>query len=451
MKKLFVILFILTVTLYPQSQFNVDFDYAVFEQNENQGIIELYYSFNQFGMKVIKKNDVDFVFGLLEINIDDLDADTTYLQKEYTFKSPLKNDNNQNLNGVLRFALKPGNYACTMIGKDFREPNNFDSTKFIFEIKSPQRDRFYLSDIELAANIIQHNTNPDSYFYKNTLEVIPNPNSLYGENLPVLYFYTEIYNIDKNVYSKYLKISHFIFDSSNRIRYKKQRFIVRKNSSIVEIGAINLKKFPSGSYTLVVVCSDTLKNIDIKSSKRFFVYNPAIIDTAKNVDYNEIFESELAEYNDEQLDEYFSICKYIATDSEISSWEKLVNIDAKRKFLLKFWKKRDSDRNTAVNEYKNIYMSRVEYANNSFGNLLQKKGWKTDRGRVYILYGKPSDIERHPNESDSRPYEIWYYDNIEGGVKFIFADFSDFNDYRLIYSDKLGEFADENWRQRIMR
>ena len=46
---------------------------------------------------------------------------------------------------------------------------------------------------------------------------------------------------------------------------------------------------------------------------------------------------------------------------------------------------------------------------------MSKIGWKTDRGRIFILYGEPSEIERFPNQMDTKPYEIWHYNDIEGG------------------------------------
>ncbi|UCH65583.1 MAG: GWxTD domain-containing protein, partial [Ignavibacterium sp.] len=70
--------------------------------------------------------------------------------------------------------------------------------------------------------------------------------------------------------------------------------------------------------------------------------------------------------------------------------------------------------------------------------------------RVYLIYGEPSEIDRYPNQTDSRPYEIWSYQDIEGGVIFIFADLTGFSDYLLIHSTKRGELRDDSWERRIM-
>jgi len=74
-----------------------------------------------------------------------------------------------------------------------------------------------------------------------------------------------------------------------------------------------------------------------------------------------------------------------------------------------------------------------------------REGYRTDRGRVYIMYGPPDDNERHPNESDMRPYEIWSYHNIQGGVIFVFVQRSSTSEYELVHSTHRNELHDENW------
>ncbi|HSD62676.1 MAG TPA: GWxTD domain-containing protein, partial [Ignavibacteriaceae bacterium] len=97
---------------------------------------------------------------------------------------------------------------------------------------------------------------------------------------------------------------------------------------------------------------------------------------------------------------------------------------------------------------KKEYFGRVEKANKLYTNI-QRKGWKTDRGRVLLLYGDPSEIERYPNQVDTKPYEIWHYNDLEGGVIFIFADLTGFSDYQLVHSTKRGEIQDVDWQNRI--
>ncbi len=77
--------------------------------------------------------------------------------------------------------------------------------------------------------------------------------------------------------------------------------------------------------------------------------------------------------------------------------------------------------------------------------VMGREGYRADRGRVHIVYGPPDDIERHPNETDSRPYEIWSYNNIQGGVIFVFVQKNSGGDYELVHSTHRNELRDDNW------
>ena len=97
-------------------------------------------------------------------------------------------------------------------------------------------------------------------------------------------------------------------------------------------------------------------------------------------------------------------------------------------FFKRFWKDRDPNPATKRNELKDEYFNRVNYANQHF-KALGEKGWKSDRGRILIKFGYPDDIERHPFEIDSKPYEIWRYYSLR--KVFYFIDVTGFGDYRL--------------------
>jgi GWxTD domain-containing protein len=158
--------------------------------------------------------------------------------------------------------------------------------------------------------------------------------------------------------------------------------------------------------------------------------------------------SEYAVMNEEEVNELYAVGKYIAKKNELKQWASLHDAEAKKKFLYNFWKTRDEESTLPTGEFKRKYLERVKYSNDNF-NLVKRKGWLTDRGRVYITYGEPSEIERFPNQNDTKPYEIWHYNELEGGVVFVFADFSGFNDYQLIHSTLRGELRDDNWQSRI--
>jgi len=152
--------------------------------------------------------------------------------------------------------------------------------------------------------------------------------------------------------------------------------------------------------------------------------------------------------NDEECDDLFEKSKFIMQNWQISKYKELTEIEAKRKFLYELWKKLDSDPDTPENEFKTEYLARVKYSNEKFSSL-GRKGMKTDRGRVYILYGQPDQIDRYPNSTEKKPYEIWSYNSIEGGVYFVFGDITGFGNYELLHSTKRGEIQNDSWEDRL--
>jgi GWxTD domain-containing protein len=118
--------------------------------------------------------------------------------------------------------------------------------------------------------------------------------------------------------------------------------------------------------------------------------------------------------------------QYIMEKDDLEAM-KALPAEAKREGWIAYWKRKDPTPGSDRNELMEEYYSRVTYANRQFGHY--SEGWKTDMGMVYIIFGAPNNIERHPFEVDSKPYEIWTY--YELNRNFIFVDASGFGDYRL--------------------
>jgi GWxTD domain-containing protein len=118
---------------------------------------------------------------------------------------------------------------------------------------------------------------------------------------------------------------------------------------------------------------------------------------------------------------------YIADGKEMKKLEE-APLESRETVWKEFWSQKDPIPETPENETSDEYFRRVDYANEHFRSYTS--GWRTDRGRIYILYGQPDEIEHHPFEDKSVPYQIWYYYSI--GKRFIFADLSMTGDYTQI-------------------
>ena len=118
--------------------------------------------------------------------------------------------------------------------------------------------------------------------------------------------------------------------------------------------------------------------------------------------------------------------QYIAKTGEIDSLLK-VPVNKREEMWSKFWGHKDSIFRIGAQELETEYFNRVSYTNEHFTNV--REGWKTDRGRIYVKLGNPNEISRYPFESDSKPYEIWYY--YLWNLQFVFVDKQGFGDYIL--------------------
>ncbi len=447
----FFFLFILSSLVFPQDKFDFEFDYAQFGYDSSSNYVEFYYSFNQASLTVNRKDTVYYSEGILHITIEDTSTGELQVDQDWLISHIVKDSLNLNksLIGVVGFILNGGTYKCDIIGKDAVDSEKQRSITEILEVKPFYQLDISMGDIQLASNIIQGSDNTSSIFYKNTFEIMPMPTGTFGENQPVLFYYTELYNVKSQDDSK-LRIDQHIINSRGQVVNQKSKLIGRSLDTRVEVGTVMTYKLPTDTYTLVLSLIDSTANYGVSSSKKFFVYNPSVeyVDTFKSQSSN-LVAGMFGVMSEEELDDFFAKSRYIATGPEIDKYENLTTENAKRRYLTNFWKARDEDPSDDMNHYLKDYMRRIKESNLKY-KALSKEGWQTDRGRVYLIYGLPSDIDRYPNQTNTRPYEKWIYYDIEGGVQFIFGDVTGFSDYILLHSTKRGELRDDGWQRRIV-
>jgi GWxTD domain-containing protein len=127
---------------------------------------------------------------------------------------------------------------------------------------------------------------------------------------------------------------------------------------------------------------------------------------------------------------------YIITDEERAAFKQLSNDEERDNFIEAFWQRRDPTPDTEENEYKEEHYQRIAYANEHFAAGVP--GWKTDRGRIYIVFGKPDEIDSHPSggtyerpmeegggETSTFPFEDWRYRYIDGIGQEVIIEFVD--------------------------
>jgi GWxTD domain-containing protein len=139
---------------------------------------------------------------------------------------------------------------------------------------------------------------------------------------------------------------------------------------------------------------------------------------------------------------------YIITSEEKKAFNALKTDEERENFIENFWRRRDPNPDTEENEYREEYYERIAYANEHFASGIP--GWMTDRGRIYVTWGKPDSIESHPSggtydrpsyegggSTSTYPFEIWFYRHLDGvgdGVEIEFVDPTGTGEYRIARS-----------------
>jgi len=329
-------------------------------------------------------------------------------------------------------------------------PGSSGRVKQSLPIRPYNRDALTISELELALAITVDTAR--TRFYKNGLSVVPNPSGIYSAVWPVLCYYSEIYNLTpvQSTSDSTFTVIWSIDDANGRqVRAGNPKRRIRRFASVVEAGRIRVDDLPGGSYTLKLQVREGAGGPAAERSRHFFVHQPLdspdslkpSIARSPGLRTADVYES----MDEEDLDAHFRQAAYIAAPEEKKMFAGL-DISGKRNFLRRFWQQRDTSPETSANEYRAAYNKQVIEAGIKFrsGKI---DGWETDRGRVYILYGPPDEIERFPSNIGVRAYQIWHYHKIEGGIIFIFVDKRSFGDMSLVHSTKRNEIYDEQWER----
>ncbi len=208
-------------------------------------------------------------------------------------------------------------------------------------------------------------------------------------------------------------------------------------------GILDLGGLPPGSYRLEVTA--TIRGDELVRSAEFgmagFETEAAIAATPPAPPADRF-----AALTESQLDSLYAPLVYLIEADERGVYATLTQ-DGKRRFLRKFWARRDPTPGTPRNEEQESFYARIAEATRQFreGGAAQIPGWRTDRGRIFIRYGPPDEVLSRPQAGSTAPYEVWKYTKTRVR-KFVFYDVTRFGNYSLIWTDERREPSRPNWR-----
>ena len=331
---------------------------------------------------------------------DDEDKEKLLVEKSWKekidaidFEQTVSKDN-YNLS-LKSFHLVPREYFIVTSVEDEDSRKKFASEN-LYNVRDLTK-KVSISDLMLVSN---------QRYIEGSNKILPNVSRNITSKRDGIPMFFEIYSDN----SSEVKIEFTIKDEDDDIIHKdtiSKQLIPDRNQIIHTVKDISLGL---GNYKITVVILDSSSNkvaaVDKSFISRWVGIPAAIQDLNKAVD---------------QL-------VYIATPTDMSFIEDSENQDEKIERYLDFWKKKDPTPNTDENELFNEYYRRISYANENFSHYIE--GWRSDRGMVFIILGSPNNVDRHPFDLESKPYEVWQY--YELNRSFVFVDETGFGDYRLV-------------------
>jgi len=313
-------------------------------------------------------------------------------------------------------------------------------------------DKPSFSDIELVQSY-KKAENP-SALTKSGYDLIPYTYTFYPEKESRLSFYSELYNTNKSTGTdqKFL-LTYYIESFESNVKLTSYIRSKKESSKTVNalLSEISIDNLPSGNYNLVIEARNQQNEL-VASKKLFFQrMNPKATIALSDIGATDVantFAEKIT--NKDTLKEYINSTYPIANGIEksfIRESVKKADLRIMQQFFYSFWLNRDEKNPELAWSNYNEQVKKVQY---NFGTPV-KKGYQTDRGRVYLEYGPPNTRSDNQNmEPSNYPYEIWQYytlNNNQRNRKFVFYS-PDMvtSDFILLHSDATGEINNPRWK-----
>lgn len=350
----------------------------------------------------------------------------------------------------VREAVEPGEYRMDL---RIASSDEQSSVRVSQDILVPQfrDDSPAASSVQLALDI-QPDEGGNAENVKSGVIIRPNPAGLYGMAFDSVPHYVELYGIDSALSEEEYTLFSFISEAGSDVAIEgtEQRETREALPVDVLVRTVDVSALPSGIYYVNIVALNDANEAVVEQNKRLYVNNPDVERPEISAQDVSTLTSTYAVMSTEELGVNLAHADILANSQEQSTMGSLDSDDAKRSFLVSFWEDRDPNPATGVNEARRKFYSRLDYVRDNFREP-GREPYETDRGRAYLKYGPPVDINRQQFGQNTVPYEAWTYENIpgEGRSEFVFADRFRSGQYDQIYSSVSGEPSLPNWESEL--
>ncbi len=347
---------------------------------------------------------------------------------------------------VRRYVLPTGDYTIEVEGKDVHTESG--SVKIQQKLSMEPRDsRVFVSDIEILSKLEKADHSSD--LTRGDWYMEPLPYGILTASDSILNVYFETYS-DMMLSGDYF-IRYQIFDANGSesqkpllVKYEK----LQPKSIESHVFSQPVQGLRSGDYIFIVTIIDKAKNIIKDRQVRFIKENPkADLQWMENMEVDG--SKFLDESNEDELIFDLKSLVPIIDNQQINTLHEVIksgSIQAKRNYLYAYWKKQSMPEN-AYRDYRQVALAVNKQFQTNAG-----LGIQSDRGYIFLKYGKPTNVITVDTEVDAPPYEIWYYYYLsttkQTNVRFLFYNPSlVHNDFQLLHSTCLTERKNEDWEK----
>jgi GWxTD domain-containing protein len=352
-----------------------------------------------------------------------------------------------------RYRLPDGHYQLRLELQDAHDPANKAMLQQLVEVSFPEKTVQQSSILLLAACYPQAQASP---LQRNGRYMEPLPSRRYGPEARFLLFYNELYGLDQVEAGDILL--RFVVQ---RLRprgpliMKTQHQRQTAAAVLPVIGQIDIERLPEGDYELLVEARRTDGTLLSRQHTSFERRHPFL-----GKDWRSILQADLSQtfvdtLTEEALQYSLRALTPLLPSADLSivdQWIKRDSLQAQRAYLLAHWtKRRPSAPQAAYQQYMTIARAVDQQFQSGF-----RYGFESDRGYIYLKYGRPDDIYTQEEEPSAPPYEIWtYYDfpaTWQSNVKFLFYNPSLVpGDFQLLHSTARGERNNPQWELELYR
>ncbi len=389
------------------SKFAIDF--VPFKDSLSDSVIvEVYYkafsyalSYQKWGDKFKASYEINIVINKKKKQVTGITRDGDLFADSYEMTISPKDF----IIDKFEFRLSPDDYE--LVGKLVDTHSGDELTaREEMKLKDFGKNIPFLSGLEF----VRESTRSDekSRFERNAVVMIPSVSRTFGFDDPLLKIYYEIYN--RPDYDKDYLVYYEIYLDKTSVK-SDTTLLPSKGAVTARLEEFNIESLLPGIYSITVNVGSPGGELDLAAESPFVV-EWSVMGIVRN-DFKTAVE---------QL-------RYIATKKEMDDL-KSSPAEKRLEFWIAFWIANDPSPGTPENELRDEYYKRLRYADLNFGHF-GRDGWKSDMGMVYITYGAPDEIERHPFDTNAKPYQLWYY--YEQKKRFLFVDINGYGDFELQY------------------